>query len=599
MQLPFFLLVALAGYIDPAVGYSSGKVRVACGDMTPQHGYESSPDPPPYNITVDKTTFTPGDHITVTLQAATSSGAHFKGFLIEARDAGQPSSPALGSFSLVNPVVSQLLACGRTQGSGVSHRGGSKKKEVQAVWDSPENPPERVQFLFTVVQKYEHYWVRIPGPVVSLKGTTTNPTEAAISATTEAAAHTGLSTAFSSEGCGSSKSCLRDPAGCRPESDPQCFFLSFTTEGAGKSVLFELSGPAEGYVSFALSLDKWMGNDDVYLCVRDEDRVTINAAYVSGRTHPEIAPEAVLFDQAWRLSDGVIQCRFWRNVLLPRMENRFNLDQRYFLFLAHGRADHGFIHRHDRQPLISTDQKVITGAPEDLAGSRSPLLIKVHGVFMLTAWMWIVSTGVLFARHFKHQWPDTLLLGHKLWFQVHRGLMVLAVSLTGVAFILPFLYRGGWSKRAGSHPYIGCTVMALSVIQPIMAVLRPAPESSRRYIFNWMHLGTGTVAQILAVVCVFLGFHQQALLLPCRWSTGVLTGWLLWIVLTDLVLLLYSHTLRKRGNNSSEDKERILVARVERQKQGKVSKFMKIVLIVFQIGNAGFLGALVNAIINA
>lgn len=46
--------------------------------------------------------------------------------------------------------------------------------------------------------------------------------------------------------------------GCHPELDPHCLFLSFTTDEAGQSVMFELSGPAEGYVSFALSLDKWM-----------------------------------------------------------------------------------------------------------------------------------------------------------------------------------------------------------------------------------------------------------------------------------------------------------------------------------------------------
>lgn len=63
---------------------------------------------------------------------------------------------------------------------------------------------------------------------------------------------------FSSAGCGLSKSCLRDPVGCHPESDPACFFLSFVTDQQGGSVTFELSGPAEGYLAFALSLDKWM-----------------------------------------------------------------------------------------------------------------------------------------------------------------------------------------------------------------------------------------------------------------------------------------------------------------------------------------------------
>ena len=37
---------------------------------------------------------------------------------------------------------------------------------------------------------------------------------------------------------------------------------------------------------------------------------------------------------------------------------------------------------------------------------------------MLAAWMWVVSTAVLIARHFRHMWPDVLLRGGKLWFQV-------------------------------------------------------------------------------------------------------------------------------------------------------------------------------------
>ncbi|KAM3860453.1 ferric-chelate reductase 1-like [Diretmus argenteus] len=705
-QLALVLLVVCWSWCVQA--YGNGKVSVACGDMEPQHGYAPSSDPPPYNITVNTSTFTPGDRITVTLRAPPSGSAYFKGFLIEARDAGRPDAAAVGSFALLDPAESRLLRCGDVQarvqptsqpvsgpcstrvrpvfnpplnlcqarvqptsqpvpvfnpplnpcqarvqpvsgpcstrvrpvfnpslnpcqthvqptsqplpmfdpplnpcqarvrptsqpvpvfdpppnqcqalvqptsqpvsdpcsthlstcvrpvfnpplnpcqtsvrpmfdpplnpcqarvqptsqpvsvfnpplnpcqasvqptsqpvsgpcsthlstrvrpmfnpplnpcqahGSGVSHRRSSRKTQVQTVWESPkQNPPQRVQFLVTVVQKYTVYWVRIQGPVVSVDGATPPPatpptatppeTTATPPETTSPAA--ALTTAFSSEGCGSRKSCLRDPVGCQPESDPRCFFLSFSSDAAGGSVTFELSGPADGYVAFALSLDKWMGNDDVYLCVSDGGSVSINAAYVSGRTHPELEEEA-LWDRAWRLDDGVIQCRFHRNVVLSHMENRFDLNQSYFLFLAHGRAQRGFIHRHDRQPLISTDRKVITGSPEDLIGSRSPLLIKLHGVLMLSAWMWMVSTAVLVARHFR----QLTLLGHRVWFQVHRAMMVVAVGVTSVAFILPFIYRGGWSKHAGVHPYAGCTVMALMVIQPIMAALRPAVDAPR------------------------------------------------------------------------------------------------------------------------
>ncbi|XP_064805241.1 putative ferric-chelate reductase 1 isoform X3 [Oncorhynchus masou masou] len=557
---PLLVVVAVC-LIKTASGFANGKVSPACGDMTPQHGHDSSSKPAPYNITLDKPTFSPGDHITVTLRVVPTYGSiSFKGFLIEARDAGNPDGLAVGSFSLLNPSESQLLHCGHTQGSAVSHTSKSKKTEIQAVWEAPKNPPSDVQFMATVVQKYKVYWVQIPGPVVSLNGATgvppPNPTTTTTAVTTTLSA---LTRPFSSEGCGRSKSCLRDPVGCDPGRDPLCFFLSFTPEE--RTVLFELSGPADGYLSFALSLDKWMGNDDVYLCVRDGDSVDINAAYVSGRAHPELASENVLSDTAWQLADGVIQCRFRRDILLPRqIESRFSLDQSYFLFIAHGRAE--------------------------------------DGVFMLVAWMTTVTTGVIIARYFKHDCPETRLFGRRLWFQVHRALMTLTVLLTCVGFSLPFIYRGGWSRHAGSHPYLGCTVMALSFIQPIMALLRPATDSSRRYIFNWMHLGTGTIARVLAVVAIFLGIQQQALLLPGPWSTGVLAGCVVWGVLVDLLLEFHSKVVIVTGRTLAEDEEKILGTHSDSERQRKVSRFKKIVLAVFLVGNVGFLSVLLNTIRN-
>lgn len=138
MWRSFILLVVLLTGCVQVLGYSNGKVGPACGDMTPQHRYESSPDPPPYTITVDKSTFSPGEKITgglsktfagystvthqlmslcsssstVSLQVASSKTTFFKGFLIEARDAGKLDFPAGGLFILTDPHESQLLQCG-------------------------------------------------------------------------------------------------------------------------------------------------------------------------------------------------------------------------------------------------------------------------------------------------------------------------------------------------------------------------------------------------------------------------------------------------------------------------------------------------------
>ncbi|KTF82188.1 hypothetical protein cypCar_00035051 [Cyprinus carpio] len=333
------VLLLLSVCSETVFCFSRGKVEVACGDMTPQHGVsDPSTKDPPFNIKADKSQFSPGDEIKVTLSMASSEGKHyFKGFLIEARNAGDLNE-IVGSFKLISPDISQLLKCDNKEGSAVSHTSDSHKTEVQVIWVAPSDSPSSVQFLVTVARGYKEFWVKIPGPVVSQNG---------IQTTTS----TILSRLFTSEGCGSSKSCLRDPVGCDPQNDTACHFLSFSA--LGSSVMFELSGSAEGYVSFALSQDKWMN---------------------------------ILKDTAWRLSDGVIQCSFRRDIHLPPENlNRFNLDQKYYLFMAHGRAEDGRTHRHDRQPLISTYRAAITGPPEDLTGSRSPLLIKYHGAFMLIA----------------------------------------------------------------------------------------------------------------------------------------------------------------------------------------------------------------------
>ncbi|XP_042607872.1 putative ferric-chelate reductase 1 isoform X2 [Cyprinus carpio] len=600
----WIVLLLLSVCSETVICYSDGKVEVACGDMTPQHGHEPITKNPPFNITTDKSQFSPGDKIKVTLSMASSSeGKHyFKGFLIEARNAGNLNE-IVGSFKLIDPEISQLLTCDSKEGSAVSHTGKSHKTEVQVIWVAPSDSPSSVQFLVTVAQGYKEYWVKSPGPVVSQNGVAPPPqTTFGGSIGAQTTTSSILSRSFTSEGCGSMKSCLRDPEGCDPQNDTACHFLSF--RALGSSVMFELSGPAEGYVSFALSQDKWMGKDDVYLCIRDTDRVEIKAAYVSGRTHPVYSSQNILKDTAWRLSDGVIQCSFRRDIILPPENlNRFSLDQIYYLFMAHGRAEDGRTHRHDRQPLISTYQTKITGPPEDLIGSRSPLLMKYHGAFMLIAWTSTVSAGVIMARYFKPNWPERNILGQKVWFQLHRMLMALTVLLTLVGFVLPFMYRGGWSKRAGIHPYLGCVVMALAVIQPVMALFRPAPDASRRYIFNWMHFGTGTAAQVVAVVTIFLGIHQQALSLPAPWSTGVLAAIVVWFVLADLVLEVHQRGFLPIGKYfknvkiytehiNSDDKEEILFVPDENETYNVESFFKNIVLAIYLCGNLGFLTVL-------
>ncbi|XP_028666963.1 putative ferric-chelate reductase 1 [Erpetoichthys calabaricus] len=587
----FLMVFGSALFMEPISSYSNGHVTKSCRSMKPGHKHHTVPPAMPYSLTVDKNIFKEGDQIKVTLSGTSS----FEGFLIQARDASDLSSDATGSFTLVNPAISQRLTCDGTEGSAVSHTSKSGKIKVEVIWNVPASAPSSVQFLFTVVQYYDTFWVKEPGPIITQVNVTypTQLTSKTVTTEKTATSNSILKEPFSAQGCGTSKSCLQDPTGCDPKKDTKCFFLSFTKEDT--SALFEMSGPTEGYVAFALSHDKWMGNDDAYICIRDEDYIDISAASIAGRTHPIMASQDHLTDKSWRYSDGIIQCTFKRDIKIIFDNDRFPLDRSYFLFFADGQAEHGSVHRHQRQPLISSEKKFIIGPPEKLSGSRSPLLIKLHGAFMLIAWITTVSIGVIIARFFKPVWPESRILGEKVWFQVHRILMLSTVLLTAVAFVLPFLYRGGWSKRAGVHPYLGCTVMSLAVLQIIMAILRPPPNTQRRFIFNWAHWGTGTAARIIAVAAMFLGTDLQALDLPDPWDTIALAGFVVWHILTEVVLELHNFLILRNAKSISEDNVKIIQSSHD-ETQGHC--FKKVVLAVYVIGNAACLFALLVAVYN-
>ncbi|XP_006015064.1 ferric-chelate reductase 1 isoform X2 [Alligator sinensis] len=463
----------------------------------------------------------------------TLSGPDFEGFLIQARDAENLDGPTVGSFMLVEQSICQLLTCNHVKDSAVSHTHKSKKNHLEAYWIASPNAPKHVQFLATVVEKYHIFWVKIPGPIISQPNApplTTIPTTPKTQPTSQPVSH------------------LIKP-----------------------------------------------GDDDAYLCVNEDHRININTAFLRGRSSPVLDSENTLEDMSWRLADGVLQCSFRRKIHLSDNQRRYNLDANYYIFLADGEVGEGGpIYKHQRQPLISSGMCNVTGPPKDLGGSRSPQLIKIHGALMFVAWMTTVSIGVIVARFFKPVWPHSLLFGKEIWFQVHRTLMLTTVALTSIAFILPFIYRGGWSYKAGFHPYLGCTVMALAIFQPLVAGFRPSPHGPRRQLFNWVHWSTGTTARILAVVTMFLGMDLPALKLPYPWDTYTMIGFVAWHVGIDVLLEIHGYCLIHKVELIDGDRIHILQSLTSVEAEGRT--FKQIVLTIYICGNIAFLITFLAAI---
>lgn len=71
---------------------------------------------------------------------------------------------------------------------------------------------------------------------------------------------------------------------------------------------------------------------------------------------------------------------------------------------------------HDLTYLASGDKQALSDVTA-LSGA-SKILIRIHGSFMLAAWIGTVSIGTLMARYYRNTWVGSQLWGKDIWFVV-------------------------------------------------------------------------------------------------------------------------------------------------------------------------------------
>jgi hypothetical protein len=205
--------------------------------------------------------------------------------------------------------------------------------------------------------------------------------------------------------------------------------------------------------------------------------------------------------------------------------------------------------------MASSVAGVGAGAGKNIA------LVQAHGILMISAWTLFIHVSVLLARHYKDAWPGTLLCDKKpVWFSVHRVLNITVMLMTVAAFILIFIYVGGWTSPTDNnhiaHPIMGVIVTALVIINPIMSAFRCDPGHERRFIFNIAHSLVGFVAQVLAAATIFLGM----LLFTSQSVTPDYTRWVLvatwvWNLLITLVLEVHRCMAKEKDADRKQEME--------------------------------------------
>ncbi|CAL4124791.1 unnamed protein product, partial [Meganyctiphanes norvegica] len=314
------------------------------------------------------------------------------------------------------------------------------------------------------------------------------------------------------QGCQSEKGCFGLPDNCVSEKNCD-FLMTYTKSPSEGGYRIEIAGDVDGssgYVAGALSMDESMGDDSVMICRTENGITDVLMAWNPGKSNDILEDSKLgISNEATSFMDGRIYCSFVRDVETNIMGNDFNLDtDKYNLMVAAGGVGSGnSIGYHTVGRSVSAGEQISLGSFASVAG-KDDSARTLHACFMVVAWVFAASAGMLMARYFKKTWRGSKYRNIDQWFHWHRFLMGLTWLLTMVGFVLIVVDLKGLSQIPFSdnpHVVFGFLSTAFCFIQPFMALLRCSPVDPMRPLFNWLHWFAGNSAHIMGIVAIFYG----------------------------------------------------------------------------------------------
>uniref|UniRef100_A0A2M4A6W7 Putative domon domain of stromal cell-derived receptor 2 n=1 Tax=Anopheles triannulatus TaxID=58253 RepID=A0A2M4A6W7_9DIPT len=550
-MLPLLCLALVLSTLYSSNALPNGAPTSVCDNMLPFHGGGIPPltTKTPFLITPQSSVIGSGQLLKIDIESFPANIV-FKGYMIQARSADPPHN-IVGRFENSDAAAIKLIDC-EAAGDTATHTSTSPKQELTLEWTAPDNFVGDVIFNATIAQDYDKFWVGIPSEKVRVvassstvaPGQTTRRTPGT---TTTVPPYRPAQTSAPVvsdpiyNGCGESKGCFGFPEGCVEAGN--CRAVTTITV-LGNRYVFEMKAgynrPA--YVAVGLSNDAKMGEDSVIECVPEQGTVNVYASWTTvgpyGSTRLGV-PQNIFSVVEKSYNDGTIYCKVERDAVSTVKGQKFDLvNEKFHLLLASGSSvESTNVNYHDIGRHVS-------GSPQSLAEvgpvqGSSKLLLRLHGAFMITAWIGTASLGILLARYFRQTWVGSQLCGKDQWFAWHRFLMVLTWALTVAGIVVIFVEIGGWSQVRNPHAILGIVTTVLCFLQPIGAFFRPHPGSSKRPIFNWLHWLGGNLAHVIAIVAIFFAVQLQKAELP-DWMDFILVAFVAFHVLMHLLLSIFS-----------------------------------------------------------
>lgn len=201
-----------------------------------------------------------------------------------------------------------------------------------------------------------------------------------------------------------------------------------------------------------------------------------------------------------------------------------------------------------------------------VGGEGIPALLKSHAIFMSLAWVFFAPVGIIVARYWRDDWPEKKACGTAIWFQAHRVLQSFTVIFTLLGIFCVFAYSGIYDTQDTApaviwqaHPIIGLLVMCIIIVQPIMAVLRPAKDSRWRPYFKLSHMLLGRLACILAIFNIFVGLAMyQSSWVSYDWWNAVLGAFVIFHIVMEVILSCMIRKVPEESLSDVDETKRLL-----------------------------------------
>ncbi|XP_052239128.1 ferric-chelate reductase 1-like isoform X2 [Dreissena polymorpha] len=570
MDYLFLITILLGAMTYHVTGYPTGAPIVACEQMRPYHPPTTTTGEPPFAIKITQTFYKPGSEIKGTIYSPT--GVLFRGFLIEARLQDASSTDPYGTFSVIDSNTQ--TQCGMGSKQGLTHVSNTNKTSVNFSWTAPPASVGDINFRLTVVESYNvsRYWLRIFSAVLEdcakhidnpgCDGHTTPPNTGSTppsNQSTESTQHMTTTTQELTTTAGSKipydAQCGKT-IGCFPKCPSGCDFLvSWQPPLTNRNgdIQFDIKMMVQQttslWVAVGLSKTGKMDKTSVAACVTNEAQAVdiLSSHNVDHQNIPYTNPKLGLTLIHSSVSGSEISCSYVRQ-RSANDSNFWDLSELLYLVVGTGPFLQGALQPHSSIPVVSKYRVNFSEASVPNTGDTTSSLVKLHASLMVIAWVFFSSVGVLVARHCKSLVESETMCGVKYWFAIHRSFMLCAALCVIIAFVVIFIEVGGYSQVAAApgkaftkaHPILGIIVTALTVLNPLMALIRPAPDGEYRFLFNWAHFLVGTSAHILAVITIFIGVNITKANVNSNVAMAVMGVYVGVFVLVHLAMEIYN-----------------------------------------------------------